>query len=108
MTKEGILPEDLTHHVTKILQQGIESDHFRLKQHIPQNGCFQSFHTARRTLKGYEAMLWLKKGLGSKGDWTINEQMNRLMALFGLKMALSQQLVNREHIQRRVLVRNII
>ena len=86
LSGEGILPPKPTHYITKILQQGIESDHFRLKQPMPKNGCFQSFNTARRTIKGYEAMLWMKKGFGWIGDWTVKEQ-NRMVAdLFGLKM----------------------
>jgi transposase-like protein len=48
--------------VTKILQQGIESDHFRVKQNMPKVDGFQSFNTARQTIKGFEAMLWLPKG----------------------------------------------
>jgi hypothetical protein len=35
--------------VTKHLQQGIESDHFRVKRPMPWVGCFQAFHT-RKTL----------------------------------------------------------
>jgi transposase-like protein len=54
---EGLLRENPTHHVTKILQQGIESDHFRVKQNMPKVGCFQSFTTTRRTRKGFEALL---------------------------------------------------
>src|SRR3954454_17794107 len=37
------------HYVTKHLQQGIESDHFRVKRPMPWVGCFQAFHT-RKTL----------------------------------------------------------
>jgi transposase-like protein len=47
------------HYVTKHLQQGIESDHFRVKRPMPRIGGFQSFRTARRTIRGFEAMLWL-------------------------------------------------
>ena len=72
------------HYVTKHLQQGIESDHFRVKRPMPRVGCFQAFHTARRTIQGFEAMLWLRKGFGFAGAWTLREQ-NRLLALcFGL------------------------
>ena len=72
------------HYVTKHLQQGIESDHFRVKKNMPRVGCFQAFHTARRTIQGFEAMLWLRKGFGFAGRWTVCEQ-NRLLALcFGL------------------------
>ena len=72
------------HYVTKHLQQGIESDHFRVKRPMPRIDGFQSFHTARCTIQGFEAMLWLRKGFGFAGTWTVREQ-NRLLAVcFGL------------------------
>src|SRR5215207_6669194 len=55
--KDGLLPRTPLHYVTKPLQQGIESDHFRVKWPMPRVGCFQAFHTARRTIQGFE-MLW--------------------------------------------------
>ena len=66
--------------MTKHLQQGIESDHFRLKKNVPRVGCFQSFNTARRSIQGFEAMLWLRKGFGFAGPWTVIEQ-NRMLGL---------------------------
>ncbi|MBX9934733.1 MAG: transposase, partial [Methylobacterium sp.] len=69
------------------LQQGIESDHFRVKKNMPRIGGFRSFHTARRTICGFEAMLWLRKGFGFAGAWAVHEQ-NRLLALyFGIPQA---------------------
>jgi IS6 family transposase len=65
--KEGLLPRMPLHYVTKHLQQGIESDHFRVKKNMPRIGGFQSFRTARRTIQGFEAMLWLRKGFGFAG-----------------------------------------
>src|SRR3954467_838669 len=62
--KEGLLPRTPTHHVTKHLQQGIESDHFRVRRPRARVGGFRSFPTARRTIQGFEAMLWLRKGFG--------------------------------------------
>jgi len=56
--KDGLLPQDPLHYVTKHLQQGIDSDHFRVKRAMPRIGGFQSFGTARRTIQGFEAMLW--------------------------------------------------
>ncbi|GAA0263706.1 hypothetical protein LNAOJCKE_5262 [Methylorubrum aminovorans] len=51
---------------------------------MPRTGGFQSFSTARRTIQGFEAMLWLRKGFGFAGAWTVCEQ-NRLLAVyFGL------------------------
>jgi len=62
--KDGLLARTPLHYVTKHLQQG--------------------FHTARRTIQGFEVMLWLRKGFGFAGAWTVCEQ-NRLLALcFGL------------------------
>jgi len=82
--KEGRLARDPVHHVTKHLQQGIESDHFRLKKNMPRAGSFQSFGSARRSIQGFEAMLWLRKGFGFAGAWTVHEQ-NRLLGFcFGL------------------------
>ena len=81
---EGRLVRDPVHYATKHLQQGIESDHFRLKKNMPRVGGFQSFNTARRSIQGFEAMLWLRKGFGFAGHWTVHEQ-NRLLGFcFGL------------------------
>ncbi len=82
--KQGQLARDPVHHVTKHLQQGIESDHFRLKKNMPRVGGFRSFNTARRSIQGFEAMLWLRKGFGFADAWTVHEQ-NRLLGFrFGL------------------------
>ena len=52
---------------------------------MPRIGGFRSFATARRTIQGFEAMLWLRKGFGFAGAWTVCEQ-NRLLAVcFGLQ-----------------------
>lgn len=81
----GLLHPDPVHYVTKHLQQGIESDHFRVKKNMPKIGGFQSFKTARRTIAGFEAMLWLRKGFGFSGGWTVNVQNDLLAHLFGLQ-----------------------
>lgn len=57
---DGLLNPGPAHYVTKHLQQGIESDHFRVKKNMPKIGGYQSFKTARRTIAGSEAMLWLR------------------------------------------------
>lgn len=81
--EDGRLHPDPVHYVTKHLQQGVGSDHFRVKKNIPKIGGFQSFNTARRTIAGFEAMLWLRKGFGFSGDWTVNDQKDLLARLFG-------------------------
>jgi len=82
--KEGLLRQSPTHQVTRHLQQGIESDYFRVKQVMPKVDGFQSFAAARRTIKGFEAMLWLRKGFGFIGQWTVREQHDPLSVCFGL------------------------
>ncbi len=82
--KAGLLARTPVHYVTKHLQQGIESDHFRVKRPMPRIGGFQSFGTARRTIKGFEAMLWLRMGFGFAGAWTVCEQNQLLRFCFGL------------------------
>jgi transposase, IS6 family len=84
---EGLLPRTSIHYVTKHLQQGIESDHFRVKRAMPRVGGFRSFNTARRTIRGFEAMLWLRKGFGFAGAWTVREQNWMLATCFGLPAA---------------------
>ena len=84
--KDGLTPSAVQHRVAKHLQQGIESDHFHVKKNMPKIGGFRSFATAKRTIAGFEAMLWLKKGFGFAGEWTVRRQ-NELLALcFGLEM----------------------
>jgi hypothetical protein len=39
---------------------------------------FQSFNTPRQTIAGFEAMLWLRKGFGFTGGWTVNDRNNLL------------------------------
>ncbi|SFP07637.1 DDE domain-containing protein, partial [Cohaesibacter marisflavi] len=82
---KGYLRPAPVHYVTKHLQQRIESDHFRVKKNMPRIGGFRSFHTARRTIAGFEAMLWLKKGFDFAGQWTVREQNDLIALLFGLQ-----------------------
>jgi transposase-like protein len=81
----GLLHPNPGHYVTKHLQRGIESDHFRVKKNMPKIDGFQSFKTARRTIARFEAMLWLQKGFGFTSDWTVNDQNDLLTRLFGLQ-----------------------
>ena len=82
--ESGLLARTPLHSVPKHLQQRIESDHFRVKRPMPRVGGFQSFPTARRTIQGFEAMLWLRKGFGFAGAWTVCEQNQLLAICFGL------------------------
>ena len=40
-------------------------------------------NTARRTIAGFEAMVWLRKGFGFSGSWTVKDQNDLLARLFG-------------------------
>jgi transposase, IS6 family len=82
---EGLLHPHPVHYITKHLQQGIESDHFRVKKNMPKVGGFQTFNTARRTIAGFESMLWLRKGFGLSRTWNVNNQNELLGRLFGLQ-----------------------
>ena len=62
--EDGLLACDPVHYVTKHLQQEIESDHSRVKKNMAKVGGFQSFNTARGSIQGFKAMLWLRKGFG--------------------------------------------
>ncbi len=74
------------HRVSKHLQQIVGSDHFWLKRMMPKAGGFRSFATARRTIVGFAAMLWLRKGFGLAGRWTVRERNDLLGQRFGLHM----------------------
>jgi transposase, IS6 family len=54
---------------------------------MPQIGGFQSFHTARRTIQGFEAMVWLHKGFGFAGACTVREQIQLLSVCFSRREA---------------------
>jgi len=90
---EGHLRPDPVHYVTKHLQQGIESDHFRMKTNMPRIAGFRSFRAARRTIAESEAMPWLKKGFAFTGDATINDQ-NAPRAASDFKMLISMSVTS--------------
>ncbi|MBP2449449.1 hypothetical protein JOH51_006957 [Rhizobium leguminosarum] len=46
---------------------------------------FDHSDSARRTIAGFEAMLWVRKGFGFSGGWTVNDQNDLLARLFGLQ-----------------------
>ena len=83
----GLLPCAPTHFVTKHPQQGIDSDHSRVKKNMSRMGGFQSFRTARRTIQSFEAILWLRKGFGFAGAWAAREPNHLLALCFGLPQA---------------------
>jgi hypothetical protein len=44
-----------------------------------------SIYSTRRTIASFEALLWLRKGFGFSGGWTVNDQNDLPERLFGLQ-----------------------
>jgi IS6 family transposase len=85
LKNEGILPEDCKLRQNKYLNNIVEQDHRFIKRVVNQGLGFSSFNTARRTLKGYEAMHMIRKGQIEgvrRGD--IQSQVNFIDELFGI------------------------
>ncbi len=77
------LPQSTKLRQHKYLNNVIEQDHRFLQRLIKSGLGFKSFNTARRTIKGYEAMNILRKGqvIGvSKGD--VLAQLNFMAQIF--------------------------
>ena len=62
MVEDNLLPEDCELRQNKYLNNIVEQDHRFIKKLVKPTMGFQSFHTARRTLQGYEAMNVVRKG----------------------------------------------
>ena len=45
-----------------ICERTIEQDHRFIKKKVRASQCFKSFHTAERTLEGFEAVNMIRKG----------------------------------------------
>lgn len=52
---------------------------------MPKVGGFRSFNSARNSIAGFEAMLWLRKGFDFTGQWRVREQNDLLAVLFGIE-----------------------
>ncbi|MBB4288036.1 hypothetical protein GGE16_000052 [Rhizobium leguminosarum] len=77
------LPPDPVHYGTKHLQQGIESNHFRVKKNMPNRRLLilQNGTADDRELRSHALV---EEGLRFFGDWTVNNQNDLLARLFGL------------------------
>ena len=63
----------------------VEQDHRFIKRLVRPGLGFQSFHTAWRTLKGYEMMNMIRKGqIEGVGKGEIKKQISFIENLFGL------------------------
>lgn len=82
---EQALPVTLELRQCRYLNNIIEQDHRFIKRLIKPGMGFGSFNTARRTIRGYEAIHMLRKGQAqgvSRGD--ILERMRFICQIFGV------------------------
>ena len=85
LTKDKTLPKTTELRPVKYLNNIVEQDHRFIKRLVNPGMGFGSFNTARRTLRGYEAMNMIRKGqiLGvEKGD--IRTQVEFVSQIFGV------------------------
>ena len=59
---ESIIPKKTKHRSQKYMNNIQEQDHRPTKRRVRQSQWFQSFHTAKWTIDGYESMHMLRKG----------------------------------------------
>jgi transposase-like protein len=82
---EKALLEETELRPIKYLNNLIEQDHRRIKRLVKPGLGFGSFHTARRTLKGYEAMAMIRKGQIQNVDRdNVTGQISFIHQIFGV------------------------
>ena len=82
---DEVLPETTETRQSKYLNNTVEQDHRFLKRRTKPGLGFGSFNTARRTLKGYEAMNMIRKGQikdADRGD--VMGQISFINEIFGV------------------------
>ncbi len=85
LKQSSILPEDTELRQVKYLNNMVEQDHRGVKHLINPGMSFGSFNSARRTIKGYEAMNMIRKGQiqdVEKGD--VKGQICFINQIFGI------------------------
>lgn len=85
LKKSVLLPDDCELRQVKYLNNNLEQDHRFIKRLVKPGMGFASFNTARRTLRGYEAMNMIRKGQiqgVEKGD--ILGQLEFVSQIFGV------------------------
>ncbi len=85
LTADELLPHTVELRQNKYLNNRIEQDHRFIKRLVNPGMGFGSFNTARRTLRGYEAINMLRKGQVqgvTKGD--IRAQVEFVSQIFGI------------------------
>jgi IS6 family transposase len=62
MKKEGLLRQRCRHRPVQYLNNILEQDHRAIKRRVNAKQGFRDFGSARRTIRGYEAMHMIRKG----------------------------------------------
>ena len=62
MKKEGLLRQRCRHRPVQYLNNILEQDHRAIKRRVNAKQGFRDFESARRTIRGYEAMHMIRKG----------------------------------------------
>ena len=79
------LPESCELRQVKYLNNIIEQDHRFIKRLVRPSLGFQFFHTAWRTLKGFETMHMIRKGqVAGIGKGDVKNQIQFIEELFGV------------------------
>jgi transposase-like protein len=85
LKEEECLSEETELRPVKYLNNMIEQDHRRIKRLVKPGLGFGSFNTARRTLKGYEAMAMIRKGQIQDVDRNdVTGQISFIHPIFGI------------------------
>lgn len=79
------LPETTETRQSKYLNNTVEQDHRFIKRRVKPGLGFGSFNTARRTLRGYEAMNMIRKGqIQDAGRGDVIGQLSFINRIFGV------------------------
>ena len=85
LKKSNILPDDTELGQVKYLNNTVEQDHRGVIHLINPGMSFGSFNSARRTIKGYEAMNMIRKGqINNVKEGYIIRQISFINQIFGL------------------------
>ena len=82
---EEVIPKETKHRSQKYMNNIQEQDHRPIKRKVRQSQWFQSFHTAKWTIDGYESMYMIRKGQVkylAKSD--VRQQVRFIENLFGI------------------------
>ncbi|MEH2336011.1 DDE-type integrase/transposase/recombinase [Nostoc sp.] len=85
LKKSQLLPDDCELQRVKYLNNHVEQDHRFIKRLVKPGMGFTTFNTARRTLRGYEAMNMIRKGQVKGVEKTdIAAQVKFVAQIFGI------------------------